>query len=107
MSDTMAQPHDCLGKVSLSGSQLLAAFAAYAQFKNDNPSSDFEHYTLSVNVKNDSIEVAFMPNQPAFENANATDVVLIRVGGRTIYGRGATYEVDKSTYSILRRYWAR
>jgi hypothetical protein len=83
-----------------------AILAAQERFKVDEANSDLENYTVRVINLPTAFEVLFIPNLPPLKESSSGEV-QVTLGGRTVYGREVHYMVERDTYKIIRRSFAR
>jgi hypothetical protein len=83
-----------------------AVLVAQERFQEDEASSDLKNYTVRVVNLPTAFEVIFIPNLPPLKELSSGEV-QVTVGGRTVYGREVHYMVERDTYKITRRSFAR
>jgi hypothetical protein len=81
--------------------EVLAELTARDQFKKDERDSDLANFHVIIREGTDAFEVIFVPNLPPGTPR------YYHLGGRNIYGRAVHYFVEKNTYRIIRRHFAR
>ena len=86
------------GAFSAKSADSLAIAAASAQFIQDENRSDLNNFEVILEDRHDAFEVIFVPHQ--LEGREMW-------GGKTLYGREVHYYVEKNTYQIRRRHFAR
>jgi hypothetical protein len=81
--------------------EVLAELTAREQFKKDERDSVLANFHVIVREGTDALEVIFVPNLPPRKTR------YYQLGGGNIYGREVHYFVEKNTYRIIRRHFAR
>lgn len=85
---------------------LLAAAAAGKQFAKEQSDAEIKNFSILFIEHPDTYEVVFVPDQMHPEDAGGKPVQYY-FGGRTMYGLGVHYFLDKTTYKIIRQHWDR
>jgi hypothetical protein len=90
----------------MTGPELQACSIALVRFKSDEARAEIANYHVTVREHPTEFEVAFIPNQPP-STTSSTQVRTVILGGRTDYGREVHYFVNKDTFEVSRRHFAR
>jgi len=100
--DPLNAPH-----VSLTAAQLIPV--ALKQFGKDQPKANKKHFLVYIDEREEQVEIAFIPeSEPVTEDCGEKDCVLtMNSGGRTAFGFGITYLVDKQRGKIVKTIWSR
>ena len=91
---------------NITGSELRACSAALERFRIDQARAELTNYQIIVRYHPMEFEIIFIPNQPP-SSSSPSGVIEVTVGGGTVYGLEVHYFVDKVTFQISRRHFAR